>query len=100
DTRLSCGGARMTLPHFASMDDVLLAALTTIAGHGDDTQPRGLPTKEILGFGFVLTDPRRRLIANPARKWSFPLAIGEFCWHSAASDQLDGLSYYAPAWRS
>jgi thymidylate synthase len=90
----------MTMPQFASMDDVLIAALKTIVGHGDDASPRGLVTKEVLGFGFALTNPRNRMIANPARKWSLPLAIGEFCWHSSASERLDALSYYAPAWRS
>jgi thymidylate synthase len=58
-----------------------------------------LASSEIIGPTFILRNPRRRYVTNPARRWSFPLAIGELCWHLSASDDLAFISRYAPRWR-
>ncbi|MCZ4298364.1 thymidylate synthase [Henriciella marina] len=84
---------------FDSLDQVLVFALRKIICSGHEIKPRGQVTREILNFNFCLADPRARLILNSAARWSLPLAIGEFCWHSSGSDSVDAIAYYASAWR-
>ena len=61
---------------------------------------RGSSTREILGCGFDLENPRDRLITLPSRKMSLPLAFGEFCWHLSVSTSVEFLSYYASIWKN
>ncbi len=46
----------------------------------------------------VLANPRRRILTSAARKWSLPLALGEFCWHLSASNELSFIRYYSTRW--
>jgi thymidylate synthase len=85
---------------YDSLDDVQRAALLGLFDAGSETAPRGIATVENRGVFFTLADPRRRCILNRQRKWSFPLALGELCWHLSGSTLVDTLAYYSPAWRS
>lgn len=87
------------LPSFPSMDAVQRWAMETIAREGSPSSPRGQETSEILAAGFTLADPRRRCVTNQERRWSLPLAIGEFAWHASGSDDLSFIASYAPRWR-
>jgi thymidylate synthase len=58
-----------------------------------------MPTLELFPVSFALAHPRRRCITNPERRWNFPLAIGEFCWHATGSNDLRFIEYYAPRWK-
>lgn len=84
---------------FCSLDAVQRWAISECLAAGAISSPRGVQTREVIAAHFCLTKPRSRCIVNPARKWSLPLAAGEFCWHLAASDDLKALEYYAPRWR-
>ncbi|WP_434389179.1 thymidylate synthase [Melittangium boletus] len=66
---------------------------------GHSISPRGSKTLELISAGFSLTRPRQRCITTKERRWSLPLAIGEFCWHASGSEELSPLEYYAPRWR-
>jgi len=87
------------LPAFESLDAVQRWALRAALEQGSVSTPRGAKTLELIGAGFSLTQPRRRCIAMPERRWSLPLAIGEFSWHVSGSDELSFIAYYAPRWR-
>ena len=87
-------------PAFVSMDAVQRWAFERLLESELHSAPRGVPTRELLGQSFTLTNPRARMITAPARRWSLPLAIGEFCWHASASNDVDALAYYAPRWRA
>lgn len=89
----------VVIPEFPSADEALLGVLTEILRSGITSSPRGRETREVLGFGFVLRNPRARLISLPARCWSESLAVGELCWHLSQSDDLDFVAYYAPKWQ-
>ena len=80
------------------MDAALIGILDTPFEGGQVVAPRGMPTREVLGYTFRLTNPRARRIALPARKWKESLAVGEFCWHLSESDSAAFISYYAPIW--
>lgn len=87
-------------PAFDSLDAIQRWAFVRLLQSDLRSAPRGLPTHELLGQSFSLTRPRARMVLSPARRWRLPLAIGEFCWHAAASDEVDALAYYAPRWRA
>jgi thymidylate synthase len=38
------------------------------------------------------------MITSAARQWSVPLAIGEFCWHLSASNELSFIRFYSGRW--
>ena len=67
---------------------------------GTEAAPRTQRTLEFFPAEFELTNPRARRICNPRRKWSLPLAIGEFAWHVSGSDDVNAIAYYADRWRN
>jgi thymidylate synthase len=92
-------GVADKIPTFSTMDHAQLWIFASILSHGEEAWPRGIKTLELYPVAFSLTRPRSRCITNPPRRWSLPLAIGEFCWHVSGSDEIDFISYYAPRWR-
>lgn len=84
---------------FESVDTVLAWATRQSLEFGTPVAPRGKPTYELYGVSFGLSNPRSRIPTSKARKWSLPLALGEFCWHFRGSADLETLAYYAPRWR-
>lgn len=84
---------------FESADEVQVWALTQLLQRGQRARPRGLGTLELVGATFVLKNPRMRCITNPERKWNFPLAVGEFCWHASGSNDTEFIEYYIRRWR-
>jgi thymidylate synthase len=87
------------VPCFSSLDEVQHWVLATILDQGEASSPRGMLTLELFPLSFTLLDSRRRRVLNPMRKWSFPLALGEFCWHVSGSNELQFIEYYASHWR-
>lgn len=88
------------IPSFQSADEIQHWILNSILSSGEQAEPRGMKTLEVCPVIFTLLNPRKRCITNAERKWSFPLALGEFCWHISASDELDFIEFYAPQWRN
>jgi thymidylate synthase len=84
---------------FESVDELYCSVLSALLSKGRWVLPRGAKTLEITPFVAVLSNPRRRCVTNSERRWSLPLALGEFCWHASASRELAPLEYYAPRWR-
>ena len=84
---------------FDSLDEVQAWVLSSILKHGEEAYPRGMHTLELYPVAFGLTSARRRCITNPQRRWSLPLAIGEFCWHVSGSNKVDFIEYYAKRWK-
>jgi thymidylate synthase len=74
-------------------------ALRSVLSEGVATAPRGISTLELAPVTLALSNPRRRCITIPSRRWSLPLAIGEFCWHVSGSRELSFIEYYSPRWR-
>lgn len=84
---------------FDTANQVQRWALKEVMENGFQSAPRHQPTRELLSVSFSLTNPRQRCVTIPERQWSLPLAVGEFCWHAAASDEVEFISYYAKRWR-
>jgi thymidylate synthase len=86
-------------PVFDSLDRVQDCVLSSLLDWGSPVTSRSMPTVELFPFSFALASPRKRCITNPARRWSLPLAIGEFCWHATGSNELGFIEFYAPRWK-
>lgn len=83
---------------FHSLDELQRWALEHLLTDGVEASPRDLPTLELAPVQLVLANPRRRILTSASRKWSLPLAIGEFCWHLSASNDLSFIRYYSSRW--
>ena len=83
---------------FESVDEVQSWVLNMLLDEGAEVSPRGSPTREVLGVTFRLRNPRRRCVTNHARRFSLPLALGEFAWHMNRADDVASLVYYAKRW--
>lgn len=88
----------MNKNEFETFDEALLFSIKQITSNGELTSPRNIDTMEILNYSFLLKNPRARLVNIKARKWSFPYALGELCWHLNASNKLDDILYYSRVW--
>lgn len=86
-------------PTFDSLDEIQAWVLRALLNQGSSVTTRGLATLELYPVTFALRFPRKRCITNPARRWSLPLALGEFCWHATGSNDLKFIEYYAPRWK-
>lgn len=85
---------------YQSLDCAVVALAAEVMERGQKVSPRNEETVEVGPIGFSILNPRKRYISIKARKWSMPLAIGEFCWHLSGSDKVSAISYYAPRWES
>ena len=83
---------------FESVDEAVLMLTHLIETEGKRVSPRGLLTREIRNVVFTIANPRKRLVWNPARRWSPFLAVGEFLWHLAGERDASHIAYYAPNW--
>lgn len=59
-----------------------------------DVSPRGQRVKEELVQTIILTNPRARLIANPARDAQYGFGVGEFFWYWLGKQDLETMLYY------
>lgn len=82
-----------------SINEIQVALCSSIMKVGEDIDPRGMHTREILGSSFVLEQPRNRLTTLKTRKWSAALAVAELAWHLRADDDVSALEFYTPRWR-
>lgn len=83
---------------FRSLDELQRWAFEHLLAQGSQVSPRGLSTVELSPVELSLVNPRRRLLTSGARKWNLPLAVGEFCWHVSASNELSFIRYYSSRW--
>jgi len=84
---------------FTSLDEAFLATINVLLRQGRISAPRDLPTLEVVPFAFSITDPRRRYVSVPERRWSIAYAIAELVWHLRGSGVVDEIAFYAQRWR-
>jgi thymidylate synthase len=90
--------SNVMIPTFHSLDDMQQWVFNHLLSDGVRTSPRGVPTLEVAPTQLVLLNPRQRILTSPARRWSLPLAVGEFCWHLSGSNELAFIQYYSDRW--
>jgi len=92
------GTASVASHIFLSLYEMQKWVFRQILSEGAYSSPRNLPTFEIPPIQLVLANPRRRVLTSVSRKWRLPLAIGEFCWHLSASNELSFIRHYSDRW--
>jgi thymidylate synthase len=85
-------------PTFFSLEEMQRWVFRRLLSDGVCASPRDLPTLELPPIQLVLANPRRRILTSVSRKWRLPLAVGEFCWHLSASNELSFIRYYSNRW--
>jgi thymidylate synthase len=71
-----------------SATDLFTIAASQVLTDGGPTEPRGLPTVEVLGAELRLEEPRRRLVHVPqVRRLNPAFAIAEAVWILSGSDE-------------
>jgi thymidylate synthase len=63
------------------------------------SSPRGMKIKEKLGVRFEITNPRKRILNIPSRKFKIQYMIAESLWYFSGSDKTEWIANYAPFWR-
>lgn len=89
----------VTLPAFQSLDEMQQWAFSQLLSEGVHVSPRRLLTRELPPVHLVLLNPRRRILTSAIRRWSLPLALGEFCWHLSGSNEVAPIQYYSSRWQ-
>ena len=56
-------------------------------------------TREALGFGFVLSNPRGRISRSPF-KLNLPVAVARFVWMMSGNNRLSDIAFYEPMVRN
>jgi thymidylate synthase len=59
-----------------------------------EVEPRGQRVRELLAPTLILTNPRARLLASPARKADYGFGVGEFFWYLLGKQDVDSMLYY------
>ncbi|MFE2442731.1 thymidylate synthase [Streptomyces sp. NPDC059426] len=59
--------------------------------------PRGHDSQEIIGSGFTLDDPLRRLVTHPVRRTNLVFNFAEALWYLSGRDDLAFPAHYAPS---
>lgn len=82
-------------------DAVRLVLRQLLGPKAGAVEPRGLPTRELLGGAIKIADPRKRLVLRPNRqRWSLAFAMAEYLWYMRADNSLDTMAFYAPGIRA
>ncbi len=83
----------------SSMNELQIALCQHLMRFGESVEPRGMQTREVLGFSLELSNPRNRLTTLHCRKWSAALAVAELAWHLRGDTDVGPLEFYTPRWR-
>jgi thymidylate synthase len=93
-------GTAVLLAQYDTFEQAYLAQLRRVR---DDPEfrnaPRGFQSREILGVGYRLTDPRERIIRTPSRRTNIVFNFAEALWYLSGTNSLDLIEFYAPSMR-
>lgn len=81
---------------YESLEKALQGTLVDIKNYGNITSPRGRESKELIGHGYVLTNPRHRITGMAERDLNPFYLIGNMLWVLRQSNKLDIIRYYNP----
>lgn len=79
---------------YSSIEHAMQFTLHDIKERGIITSPRGKESKELIGYGYVLTNPRKRIVGLKARDLNPFYLIGNLLWVLRQSNKLDIIQYY------
>jgi hypothetical protein len=99
--------ARSLTAEAHNADEAFAATLNCVLNHGHavKTYARNRPesargSSEILFFQIDTTNPRDRIVLNPARRFNIVEGVGRLVWNIAASNRVEDIAFYQPKVRS
>jgi thymidylate synthase len=84
------------IPAFPSLDQAWQNALGNVLDYGLSVTSRNGGSKELIGYAFVVEDPRRRVLTNARRKMTRAYAAAETLWYLSRETDVERLLAYAP----
>lgn len=84
---------------YESLEIALQKTLADVKSYGFITSPRGRESKELIGHGYVLTNPLNRLVGMKERDLNPYYMIGNLLWVLRQSNKLEVINYYNPRGR-
>ena len=91
------GENKMRAFEFESFEIAYPELLKALLEEGQEVSPRGMLTKEITPVGITITNPRKRIITNPARKLNHGFTVGELIWMISGRNDLS-VTHYNKNW--
>lgn len=79
---------------FSGMPEAYSSILRQLSERGHYISPRGMLTKEIVGFNFTLRNPRYNVVTQAGRKVSLPFMAAEFLWMITGSNDVRLIAPY------
>lgn len=77
-----------------NFNDCYRLAIDHVNTYGQESAPRGMPIKEIIGYSFTLTNPRNCLCTLTARKLNYKFAIIEKMEYAGGVSRPDRIVRY------
>lgn len=68
--------------------------LNMILQHGEESAPRGLPIKELLGLSLTVPNMLQNIIVHPKRDLNYRFMVAEWLWITAGREDLEFLLRY------
>lgn len=81
---------------YSSLEHAIKFTLSDIKEKGFIVSPRGKESKELIGHGYGLTNPRNRIMGFAARDLNPFYLIGNMLWVLRQSNKLEIINYYNP----
>lgn len=82
--------------YFDSLELAMQKSLQEVKEYGFITSPRGRESRELLGYSYVLNNPRNRIMGLKARNLNPYYLVGNLFWVLNQSNELDFINYYNP----
>jgi thymidylate synthase len=86
----------MELYYHKSLEEAMQQTLINIQKYGYTTSPRDKESKEILGYNFIIENPRNRLVSFKERNLNPFYLVGNLLWVLNQSNKLEFINYYNP----
>jgi thymidylate synthase len=103
----------MTLPTYGTAQAAFRDAVERVHASGNEVAPirdttsvgsqfgrKSRGTRELIADGFILRDPRARIISSAARPFDLTFAIANVVWTLSGNNDLEMIAFYKPQGRS
>lgn len=81
---------------YNSLEAAYVNMLEDIQDNGISSSPRGMGTKELIGAGFIISNPEDRIISLNEREINPFYLVGNFLWVISQSNDVEFINYYNP----
>lgn len=81
---------------YGNLETAYINTLEDIQDMGISSSPRGMGTKELIGAGFIISEPNDRIISLKEREINPFYLVGNLLWVLSQSNDVEFINYYNP----